>query len=198
MVSPRAAAVLALVVLGVAGLGGCADKGPTKDDDLAELISWFPGHYDTLAQAQSDEKAGVKPPHDRIALLVMPAYVPRLGHHVFYVQETAPDNTERVMSERLFSFDVDEKRGVVGLMYNFVEPLRWRAAPRNPQLLTSIMTEDVTPVGCELIWKRSGESFVANHDPKHCHRAAAGGASGPEATLTPDTLTLAGFEFRRH
>ena len=102
------------------------------------------------------------------------------------------------MSERMFSFDIDENRGIVGLMYTFVEPVRWRGGVRNPQLFTSVMTDDVSPIGCELIWKRSGETFTANHDPKHCHRAGGDAASGPEATLSADTLTLAGFEFKKN
>jgi hypothetical protein len=190
----------ALLVLAAAMLlAGCAAEREAKqrDEDLADIISWLPGRYDNLAQVQHDEKTGVRPPHEAIALLVRPAQTPRLGHHVFYVQEMAPDNAERIMSQRMFSFDTDEKRGVIGLMYTFVEPVRWREAVHNPQMLTGIMTEDVSPVGCELIWKRSGDSFTATHDPKHCHRAGGPEQNGPDATLTPETLTLAGYEFRR-
>jgi hypothetical protein len=180
-------------------LTSCAAEREAKqrDEDLADLISWLPGRYDNLAQVQHDEKTGVRPPHEAIALLVRPAQTPRLGHHVFYVQEMAPDNAERIMSQRMFSFDIDEKRGVIGLMYTFVEPVRWREAVHNPQMLTGIMTEDVSPVGCELIWTRKGDTFTANHDPKHCHRAGGADASGADATLTPESLTLAGYEFRR-
>ena len=192
----RRLATAALVSLALLG-GGCANQEKVKEDDLADLISWLPGRYDNLAQVQHDEKTGVRPPHEAIALLVRPAQTPRLGHHVFYVQEMAPDNAERIMSQRMFSFDTDEKRGVVGLMYTFVEPVRWREAVHNPQMLTGIMTEDVSPVGCELIWKRSGDTFTASHDPKHCHRAGGPAQNGPDATLTPETLTLAGYEFRR-
>jgi CpeT/CpcT family (DUF1001) len=189
-------AATALIALSLLG-GGCADQEKVKEDDLAELIAWFPGHYDNLAQVQHDEKTGVHPVHEAVALLVRPAQTPRLGHHVFYVQEMAPDNAERIMSQRMFSFDIDEKRGVIGLMYTFTEPVRWREAAHNPQMLTGVMTEDVAPVGCELIWKKSGESFTADHDPKHCHRAGGPDVSGHEATLTPDTLTLGGYEFRK-
>jgi len=193
--APLRRAALALLALALAA--GCANQEKVREDDLADLIAWFPGHYDDLAQVQKDEKNGTRPVHEQIALLVRPVQVPRLGHHVFYVQEMAPDNAERIMSQRMFSFDIDEDRGVIGLMYTFAEPVRWREAARNPQILTSVMVEDVAPVGCELVWKRSGESFTANHDPKHCHRSGAAGPSGPEATLTPDSLTLAGYEFKK-
>ncbi len=187
---------LALVTL-LGLLAGCAtSKGKEHDEDLSDLIAWFPGHYDDLAQVQKDEKNGVLPPHEQIALVIRPAQTPRLGHHVYFVQEMAPDNPERIMSQRMFSFDVDAERGVVGLMYGFVEPVRWREAAHNPQLLSSVMTEDVSPIGCELIWKRSGDKLVAGHDPKHC-RSAGTQPAGPEASLSPDSLTLAGYEFRK-
>jgi outer membrane murein-binding lipoprotein Lpp len=198
MVSPRARALIgAAAVLLALALSGCSSQGKVREDDLAELLSWLPGHYDTVAQAQRDEKSAIRPGHDRLALLIVPVYVPRIGHHVFFVEEMADDNAERVMSERLFSFDIDEKRGIIGLMYNFIEPLRWRGAPRTPQMLTSVMSEDVAPVGCELIWTRKGETFTAYHDPQHCHRAAADVTVGPEAQLTPNSLKLGDFEFKK-
>ncbi|MBS0379561.1 MAG: hypothetical protein JSS29_13810 [Proteobacteria bacterium] len=187
---------LALLTV-LALVAGCASKKEkAHDEDLSDLIAWFPGHYDDLAQVQKDEKTGVMPPHEQIALLVRQAQTPRLGHHVFFVQEMAPDNPERIMSQRMFSFDIDEDRGVVGLVYSFVEPVRWREAAKNPQLLASVMTEDVSPIGCELIWKRSGDKLVAGHDPRHC-RAGGAQPSGPEASLSPDSLMLAGYEFRK-
>jgi hypothetical protein len=191
----------ALRVLAVAVLLACAACAAQKEEekrenDLADLLAMFPGRYDNVAQAEHDEKTGTKPVHDRVALLVMPVNTPRLGHHVFYVQESAPDNKERIMSQRMFSFDTDEKRGVVGVMYNFVEPLRWREGTKDPRMYTSVMTEDVTPVGCELIWTRSGDTFTANHDKKHCHQLGRG-ADGPDAVLTADSLTLSGYEFKK-
>jgi hypothetical protein len=193
--SPRARLGLALVLL--VSLGGCAaqQRAKMRDEDLQQLTAWLPGRYDNLVQVAHDEKTGVQPPHDRIALLIMPVYAPRLGHHVFFVQEMAPDNAERIMSQRMFSFDTDEDRGVVGLMYNFIDPVRWREAAGNPQLLTGVMTEDVTPSGCEMVWQRAGEAIVARYDSHRCARHSAPGVS--EATLTPEELYLAGFEFRK-
>jgi hypothetical protein len=188
-----ASALLWLVLL---GLGGCADQARKQQEDLADVLSWLPGHYDNLAQVQHDAQFNVHPPHDHVALLIMPTLTPRLGHHVLYVQEMAPDNAERIMTQRMFSFDVDEDRGVVGLAYTFVEPARWREAAHDPQMLTAVMTTDVVPGGCELIWKRAGEDvFTASTDPKRCH--AAGGAKAAQGRLTADSLTLGGFEFRK-
>lgn len=180
-------------------LVGCAaqKRQQEREDDLADVLAWFPGRYDNVAQAEQDVKSGVHSPHDKVSIIIIPTNTPRLGHHVFFAQEMAADNPDRVLSERMFSFDLDEERGIIGLMYNFAEPRRWRDGQLNPSLFTVVMIEDVAPVGCELIWKRKGEEFLANHDPKHCHRAGAATASGPEATLSAEALTLSGYEFRK-
>lgn len=194
----RRLALLSLLA-GALLLVGCAAQKRERErqDNLADVLAWFPGRYDNVAQAERDEKSGVHPPHAKVAILVIPVQTPRLGHHVFYAQEMAADDPKRVMSERMFSFDIDEDRGIIGLMYDFAEPRRWRDGQLNPQIFTGVLPEDVAPVGCELIWKRSGEQFTANHDPKHCHRAGGGAATGPEATLSADALTLSGYEFRK-
>jgi hypothetical protein len=190
-----AASLLAVVLM----LAGCAAQKREREraDDLADVLAWFPGHYDNVAQAEHDEKSGAHAAHDRVAILIIPVQTPRLGHHIFFAQEMAADDPKRVLSERMFSFDIDEERGIIGLMYNFAEPRRWRDGQLNPQIFTVVMPEDVAPVGCELIWKRSGEQFVANHDTKHCHRAGGKAVSGPDATLSAEALTLSGYEFRK-
>ena len=174
---------------------GCASQERQREEDFGELLGWFPGHYDNKEQAAQDEKSGVHPAHAPIALIVVPVQTPRLGHHVFFAEETAADDPKRVMSERMFSFDIDEKRGIVGIMYDFVDPRRWRDGQLNPDVFTVVMSEDVVPAGCEFIWKRSGETYVASYDPKHCHTRAKAGDSPAELTI--DSLKLAGFHFKK-
>src|SRR4029077_5720821 len=102
----RASALAALgVLLSIAC--GCAGlhEERQREEDFGELLGWFPGQYDNKEQAAQDEKNGVDPPHVPIALLTIPAHTPRLGHHVFFAEETAADDPKRVMSERMFSFD---------------------------------------------------------------------------------------------
>ncbi len=183
-----------LVVLGVAG--GCADQQKVREEDLAELIAWLPGRYDNTAQvAQEAQKSG-SPAHEGIALLIMPAHATRLGHHVFYVQESAANDPHRVMSRQMFSFDTDEKYGIVGLVYEFNEPDRWHDVQQHPELFSGLMMEDVSSAGCEFVWKKSGGEFIASHDPKRCHTTlSAVGVNAAE--LTPDTLSIGDFHFRR-
>jgi hypothetical protein len=188
------AAATALAVLGL--LGACADQTKLRESELTQLLDWLPGRYDNTAQADSDPQRGVQP-HDRIALIIVKVHTPRLGHHVFYVQEMAADDPRRVMSERMFSFKVDEKRGIVETVYTFAEPRRWRDGQEHPELFTGVVVEDVQSGGCELLWKKSGEQFSAAHDAKLCHSASADAAAEPQAELTADSLLLAGYRFRK-
>ena len=189
MAEAAPAAATAIAALGL--LGACADQTKLRESELTQLLGWLPGRYDNTAQADSDAQRGVQPPHDRIALIIVKVYTPRLGHHVFYVQEMAADDPRRVMSERMFSFTVDEKRGIVETVYTFTEPLRWRDGQRNIELFTSVVTEDVQSAGCELLWKKSGEQFSATHDAKLCHSTGGAAPGESAAQLSADSLSLA-------
>src|SRR5213082_2312902 len=188
----RAAAATAMVVLGL--LGACADESKLRESELTQLLGWLPGRYDNTAQADSDPQRGVQPPHDRIALIIVRVYTPRLGHHVFYAQERAADDPRRVMSQKMYSFQVYEKRGIVETVYQFVEPLRWRDGQRNTELFTSVVTEDVQAEGCQLLWKKSGERFIATHDPGVCPDAAG---AAPQAELAAGVLSIGDYKFRK-
>src|SRR5215469_1179120 len=150
------------------GLGGCTDQTKVYEGELTQLLAVLPGRYDNTAQAETEARTGVRSAHDAVELTITHVYTPRLGHHVYYAQETAADDPRRVLSQKMYSFQVDEKRGVVETLYRFVEPLRWRDGQQNKDLFTSLDREDVQPEGCQLLWKRKDAGFVATHDPKVC------------------------------
>ena len=175
-------------------LGGCTDQTKVHQGELTSLLAILPGHYDNTAQAEADVRNGVHPAHEAVALTITHVYTPRLGHYVYYAQETAADNPLRVLSEKMYGFQVDEKRGVVETLYEFVEPLRWRDGQQNKDLFTSVTIEDVQPEGCQLLWKRKDEHFVASHDPKVCLDPAGG---PPPAELSPGLLNVGDYRFRK-
>jgi len=193
----RAVLLLAVTLLPVAALlPGCAAQKLEKqrDDDLKELTRWLPGAYDDTRQADSDAKQGIRPPHDRVQLAVVRIPAPRLGHNAFYVQEMAADDPQRVMSERFWSFKVDEDKGIVQTIYTPKEPVRWRDGQNTPDLFTGITVEDVETVpGCELIWKKVDKQFAGTNDPKKCHMPGVA-AVDLKYQLTVDSLNIADTE----
>jgi hypothetical protein len=184
------------VLAAVSLLGACTDQTKVHEGELTSLLAILPGHYDNTAQAEADARSGVHPGHDAVALTITHVYTPRLGHYVYYAQETAADNPLRVLSEKMYGFQVDEKRGVVETIYEFNEPLRWRDGQRNKELFTSVTIEDVQPEGCQLLWKPKDAGFVAHHDPKVC--ADPGGSTAPPvAELSAGVLNVGDYKFRK-
>jgi hypothetical protein len=177
-------------------LSSCTDQTKVHEGELAELLAVLPGRYDSSAQAETDARNHVQPPHDAVALTITHVYTPRLGHHVYYAQETAADDPRRVFSEKMYSFEVDEKRGIVETVYEFVEPLRWRDGQLNKDMFTGVVSDDVQREGCQLLWKTKGEGFVATHDPKACPEGS-GGTVVTQAEFSGGVLTIGDYRFRR-
>ena len=177
--------------------GGCA-SGPPKatEVDLIQMLTMLPGRYDNSAQAETDVKSGTHPAHESVALLIIHVQTPRLGRYVYYSQESAANDPRRVLSRKMYSFQLDEKRGIVETLYEFVEPGRWRDGAEDKDLFTAVQSEDVQPELCQLLWKKKDDGFVAAHDPKACPDGG-GAAAAPLVELTVGGLTAGDYKFVR-
>jgi hypothetical protein len=177
--APRHARPLPLFCLVLcAGAGGlllaCASGGQTKSQEvaLAQITRWLPGTYTNVAQHEAEVKAG-KPPHEALAIAIVPIDSPIMGAHAFYLQETAADDPRRVMVQQVLSFELTDKGKLKESVATLVEPRRWRDAPSNPEVLTALVAEDLTPMsGCDLFWTHTDEGFVGANDPVRCHTAS--------------------------
>lgn len=194
--APLAALLLASVPLASMPLAGCTDQTKIHETELSELLVMLPGRYDNTAQVEADASTHASHPHDAVALTITHVFTPRLGHHVYYAQESAADDPRRVFSEKMYSFEVDEKRGIVETLFEFVEPVRWRDGQQNKDIFTVVTTDDVQPEACQLLWKKKESGFVATHDPKACPDAG-GGTVVPQAELEGGVLTVGEYKFRR-
>lgn len=163
---PRVAVALMLVAL--ASLVACADQQKVREGELAELLVQLAGRYDNTGQVRTDIQQGVRPPHDALALVLVPVDNPGIGDHLFYVQEMAADDPNRVMVQRVWTFGIQGK-DIVQSVWTLKEPLRWRDAQRNPETLESMVNVDVSGVrGCNITWKKTGDKFTGANDPKTC------------------------------
>jgi hypothetical protein len=177
-------------------LCACASGPKVTQADLTLMLTMLPGRYDNGAQAEADARSATHPAHEAVALLVIHVYTPRLGHYVYYAQESAADDPRRVLSQRMYSFQLDEKRGIVETVYEFVDPLRWREGYQSKDLFTAVESEDVQPEGCQLLWQKRGDGFVATHDPKICPDSG-GPAAAPLMELAAGALTVRDYRFVR-
>jgi hypothetical protein len=181
-------------------LGACAAPQAHKAQkqslaSFGELLSWLPGTYDNTVQADHDAQQGIRPPHDRVQLVVVAIPAPRLGHHAFYVQEMAADDADRVMSERFWNFERDEDAGTITqTIYTPKEPVRWRDGQKTPDLFTGIMKDDVdNTIGCKLLWTRVGDHFEGANDPTICHLPGVA-RTDMKFQLAVDSLNIADTE----
>jgi hypothetical protein len=188
--APLAHAAVALTLC--ACMGGNNQK--VHEAELTQLLAVFPGNYDNTAQAEADARTGVRPAHEAVALSITHVFAPRLGHYAYYAQESAADDPRRVLSQKMYSFEVDPKRGIVETTYQLIEPLRWRDGQLNKDLFTSMMTSDVQPEGCQLLWKKKDAGFVATHDAKVCPDT---GNAVPLAEFNGGVLTIGDYKFRK-
>jgi hypothetical protein len=196
---PAAAAAAAAVVVGTLAVAAgmlcaCTDQEKVQEGELTQLLVVLPGTYDNSPQAELDARSGVHNPHDAVALTITHVQAARLGHYVYYAQETAADDPRRVLSQKMFTFKVDEKRGIVETVYELVEPLRWRDGQLNKELFNSMMTSDVQAEGCQLFWKKKDNGFVATHDPKACPDTAG---AAPAVVFNGGVLTIGDYKFRK-
>jgi CpeT/CpcT family (DUF1001) len=96
------------------------------------------------------------------------------------------------LSQRVAVFTVTDK-GIVESVSTLVDPLRWRDGHRESDIFMGMTPKDLKPIsGCDLIWKRQGESakpakklskeeaqkatekirFVGTNDPKKCENTS--------------------------
>jgi hypothetical protein len=100
------------------------------------------------------------------------------------VQENAFGDPRRVLSQRLFVFELAPDQRIVQRTFGFAEPARWRDGHRNTDIFKGLISQDVgaSAGACVLEWRLAGQAF-------------RGSARGPcigaaQAELTGAALTL--------
>src|SRR5262249_52109399 len=112
---------------------------------------------DNLAQSRAS------PDHAPLRLMIAPVQAPLIGDHVFYVQEMAADNAQRVLAQRLYVVNpVPGKEMALLTQADLVPPLRGRDGELKRELFRSMLTRDVRiRAGCDLLFKREAGGFTA-------------------------------------
>jgi CpeT/CpcT family (DUF1001) len=179
MVSWRRAALLAALLL-----SACASYNQEKKNtaELATLTVWLPGTYENG-------------PKD-ITLKVTRVDAQHIGKNVFYAEESASNDPNRIETQRLFYFQVDEQHGtLIETIYKLNEPARWREGGHDKELFDAILPDDVHSIrGCQLLWIKTSELYsgVRSHG---CHDTS--GLTTDKAWLTDQALTLGLVEYKK-
>ena len=157
--------------------GGCATQSTHSDTELIQFDEWLPGRYDNQAQITADSRAG-RPPHEPVALSVVPVDALQMGMHVFYVEESVghvePPGTPRlILAQHLASIALVNGK-IIAALYSFTDPQRWRDGVAMPELFSSLQPQDVKLMrGCGLTWTAAPQKFIAVDDPTRCLTSSA-------------------------
>jgi hypothetical protein len=165
-------------------LGGCSQPQPKVEDAaLTELQVRLPGRYDNATQVRSDARSGAVEPQPPIDLLIANANAAFIGKTAYYVRETSSGDARRVLSQYIWVFgrtvEAHSKAAHSGKeehgggsegklprleqhIYLFKEPQRWIHVGEQPELLESLLPDDLQRLtGCELLWTRTDTGFTA-------------------------------------
>jgi hypothetical protein len=150
-------------------LAACASQPKKEEVFVAEFVQRLQGSYDTIAQARSN------PGRLAVRLMVAPVHAPRIGDHVFYVQEIAADDVRRVLSQKMYVVNaVPRSEQALLTQLDLAEPLRWRDGHLNRDLFVGMQMQDVRArPGCDLLWEREADVFVAGGGAS-CRTSAPG------------------------
>jgi len=183
---------LALAVLLAAGASS-ALASSKEDQDFAGLLGLLPGTYQNFTQANSDKSSGIEPAHGKELLTVLQLEAQVLAEHVFYVVESAADDSHRIFSERLWVLEQAKGGVFIQSVYTFVQPERWRAGLSSPELFQALVPTDVHRLnGCEVLWRRNTVAYTGANNGATCTLSA--GADEPNYHLIQQ-LWLSGEQF---
>ncbi len=175
-------------------LGACAGQPPRDELFLAELVRTLPGSYDNIAQARASAA------HVPLRMVIAPVQAGFLGRHVYYVQEMAAGDSQRVLAQRLFILEpVEGAERAVLLQADFAEPMRWRDGHLRRDLFKSLLPEDVRPrQGCDVVFTRAERGFTgAGRDTCRISAPGNGETLRVEQQLQLDADGLAVLERQR-
>ncbi|MEM7049266.1 MAG: chromophore lyase CpcT/CpeT [Acidobacteriota bacterium] len=132
------------------------------DADLAQMMEWFTGEFDNFWQARTEKAEEVEEPHGRIHSIFAPVSWPELGEHVFYVQQYADGDPDKIYRQRLYSFRPNaEEKAIELVIYAPPDPAAVKDAHLDSSKLEGIEVSDLKSYpGCEVYWQRRDDHFV--------------------------------------
>lgn len=152
--------------------GGCASDLKKAQVTVAQIADLLPGRYSNREQAEADARAG-NPKHDAKSIAIVRVRMPLLSSYAFYAQENSLEEMGQILSQRLYTFEAVKDGSVVQRIYTFAQPARWRDGQNNPSIFTGVMFKDTSPMaGCDLLWKKEGEQFVAANSRETCRMSS--------------------------
>ena len=172
--SIRPGSALAVLLAGV--LAACTPQTELRHSELLDVAALLPGVYDNRLQAEQEAMDG-RVVHPAELLDVARISVPVLGRLVFHVRERSAGDLRRVLSDRIWVFDSEDGKQLLAQVYRFNDAARWAGGGDDPEMLRSLMPQDVTALApCALVVLRAPGGFSAHSGAVGCPASDATGA----------------------
>lgn len=149
--------------------------------DLAALQRELPGVYTSSSADDAGTSTAAAAGSAAVTLSIQPITAQVLGDAVYFVRETPADNSQLVLAEGIWTLvlgnaadrghgPTDRGPAIVEHRFLFKDPRRWVGAGDNPDLLLSILPEDLEALaGCDLVWHKTLTGFETSSPPPACH-----------------------------
>lgn len=162
-------------IVAAVSLSACAHRAIEQDpllQDLDEMMSWFPGHYENHIQVYREAVEGV-PQKDRqrhTYHIFSQADVAGIPRPQIYAEQSQHYDRADLYRQRIYSFTIDtEKQAVKLTIYTPKDPSRLTGAFENPDLFDALTEQDFfLKPGCEVYWQKKGDQFEGRLEDNAC------------------------------
>mgnify|MGYP002713263316 CR=1 FL=1 len=146
------------------------------DKNLSLFAKWYPGIYDNYNQVnfETNGYSGPPPkyPHGRIPQIIHRIENSKLGKYVFYQQQYADGEYEKVYRQRIFIMTPDyEAQGIRQKTFDFKNREAFIDAHLSPGKLENLSSDDLVSLfgeGCSTVWRKQGDQFKGDIEKGQC------------------------------
>lgn len=111
--------LLVSIVFAIALFGVTTASAQSMKTNFDRFIEWFGGEWNNNEQVwQQVADAKGKPVEDKITHthhIFAPMTAPKIGSHIFYVQQSLDGDLSKAYRQRVYRFTPDEKEGAIKL-----------------------------------------------------------------------------------
>lgn len=133
------------------------------EEDLNELLQWFPGEYDNHRQVYQEavSKLPKEKRHRQTHHIFYPVELEFIPGRLLYAQQSQHYNLDDIYRQRIYAFTVDEEEQAIRLtIYTPKEPSTLKNAYQNPAVFQKLSENDfILKPGCDVFWKKIGNQF---------------------------------------
>ena len=163
--------VLALPLAGCQSMDSSGEVA-YLDEDLAEMLVWFPGVYDNYEQIEAERLADLPAAlrHRHLNHTFFPVEISGIPGRQLYAQQYQHHDPADLYRQRIYSFEPDPIEGAVRLtIYTPNSPKDLIDIHLDPERQAALDDSDFfLKPGCEVYWTREEDRFEGYLKPKAC------------------------------